>query len=57
MLSHTMRRPKSKKADKKVRALTPEEQKKFVDAITNKKPPQGGNDYILQLLIELYSGL
>ena len=57
MLSQTLRRPKSKKADKKVKALTPEEQKLFVDAMENKNPPKGRNDYRLQLFIELYSGM
>ena len=57
MQSTTMRRPKSKKADKKVRALTPEEQKMFEDALANKNPPMGRNDYRLQLFIALYSGM
>ena len=57
MQSHTMRRPKSKKKDKKVRALTLEEQKRFEDALANKNPPQGRNDYRLQLFIELHSGM
>ena len=57
MQSTTMRRPKSKKADKKVRALTPEEQKLFEDALANKNPPMGRNDYRLQLFIALYSGM
>jgi len=57
MLSKTLRRPKSVKADKKVRALTPEEQKIFVDAMENRTPPKGRNDYRLQLYIELYSGM
>ena len=57
MQSTTMRRPKSKKADKKVRALTPEEQKLFEDALANRNPPMGRNDYRLQLFIALYSGM
>ena len=57
MKSHTMRRPKSKKADKKVKALTQEEQKKFVEAMLSKDPPYGRNDYRIQLFIELYSGM
>ena len=57
MQSHTMRRPKSKKADKKVRALTPEEQKRIVDTMLSKDPPTGRNDYRTQLFIELYSGM
>lgn len=57
MLSPEIRRPKSRKADKKIRALTEDEQKLLVDFLTNVKPPAGRNDYRLQLLIELYSGL
>ena len=57
MLSQSIRRPKSKKADKKVRGLTAEEQKALVDVMTNKNPPAGRNDYRLQLFIELYSGM
>ena len=57
MLSRTLRRPKSKKADKKVRALTVEEQQGLIDAMEKKTPPQGRNDYRLQLFIELYSGM
>ena len=57
MLSHSIRRPKSVKADKKVRGLSADEQKKLVDAMENKNPPKGRNDYRLQLFIELYSGL
>lgn len=57
MLSHTIRRPKSVRPDKKVRGLTLEEQKALVEIMTNKKPPAGRNDYRLQLFIELYSGM
>jgi len=57
MLSHSIRRPKSVRADKKVRGLSAGEQKKLVDAMDNKNPPKGRNDYRLQLFIELYSGL
>ena len=45
MLSHSIRRPKSVKADKKVRGLSADEQKKLVDAMENKNPPKGRNDY------------
>ena len=57
MLSRSMRRPKSVKPDKKVRGLTPDEQKALVELMTKKKPPAGRNDYRLQLFIELYSGM
>ena len=57
MLSRTLRRPKSIKADKKVRALTLEEQQSLIDALEKKTPPGGRNDYRLQLFIELYSGM
>lgn len=57
MQSRSIRRPKSKKQDKKVTAFTVEEQKRFVDAINSYKPQAGRNDYRLQLFIELYSGM
>ena len=57
MQSHTLRRPKSRKADKKVSALSPEEQKKLTEEMTNREPPKGRNDYRIQLFIELYSGM
>lgn len=49
--------PKSDKPDKKVRGYTPEEQKCLVEAITNHKVPYGRNNYKLQLLVELYTGM
>lgn len=57
MQSHTLRRPKSKKADKKVSALSPEEQKRFVEEMNHREPPKWRNDYRIQLFIELYSGM
>ena len=57
MLSRDIRRPRSDKPDKKVRALTLEEQKILVDALSNKRYNYGSNDYHLQLFIELYSGM
>lgn len=57
MLMPELRCPKSDKPDKKVRALTDEEQKKFLAALENHKKPYGSNEYKLQLLIELYSGM
>lgn len=57
MFSRSIRRPKSKKLDKKIKGLTPDEQKALVDIMTSKKPPAGRNDYRLQLFIELYSGM
>ena len=57
MLLPEFRCPKSVKKDKKIRALTDDEQKAFVDALTNHKKRNGRNEYSLQLLIELYAGL
>ena len=37
--------------------LTTEQQKRFVDTIESKAPPHGRNDYRIQLMIELYSGM
>lgn len=49
--------PKSNKADKRVTALTKEEQKRFVEYLENYKAPKCRNEYTLQLLIALYSGM
>ena len=57
MLSRNLRCPKSSKEDIKVRGLTVEEQSRLVDVLENKTPPNNRNDYRLQLLIELYSGM
>jgi integrase len=57
MLMPEMRCPKSKKADKKIRGLTEEEQKRFLRTLNDHTVPHGRNDYKLQLLIELYSGM
>lgn len=57
MDSRDMKCPKIGKPVKKISALTREEQKKLVDRMTTKEPPEGRNDYRLQLFIELYSGM
>ena len=57
MLAHDIRRPRSSKADKKIRALTEDEQKAFTECVTGGKVPFGRNDYRCQLLISLYSGM
>lgn len=57
MLAHDIRRPKSSKADRKVRALTEDEQKRLTECILNDKVPKGRNDYRNQILIALYSGM
>lgn len=57
MQSENMKCPKSNKADKKVTALTKEEQKRFVEYLENYKAPKCRNEYTLQLLISLYSGM
>lgn len=52
-----MKCPKVGKPKKKVSGLTTEQQKKFVEALESTAPPHGRNDYRLQLMIELYSGM
>lgn len=57
MASSDMKCPKSSKTNKKVSALTKEEQKRFVEYLENYKAPQNRNEYKFQLLISLYSGM
>ena len=57
MLMPELRCPRSDKPDKKVRALTDEEQRALLEVLENHSVQYGRNDYKLQLLIELYSGL
>jgi len=52
-----MKCPKVGKPTTKVMALTPRQQKMFVEHLENNDPPNGRNDYRLQLMIELYSGM
>ena len=57
MKSKNVRRPKSDRRDRKVKALTRAEQGRLIDAMNNTEPPYGRNDFRLQLLIEMYSGM
>ena len=57
MKSKRIRRPRSNKKDKKVSALTQDEQRRLIETMENTEPPYGSNDYRLQLFIELYSGM
>ncbi len=57
MLSRNLRCPKSDKKDKKVSAFTEEEQNKLIRGLKEYKVPKNRNNYKLQLLIELYSGM
>lgn len=52
-----LRRPKSSKATKEVHALTLKEQKRLVNYLTSKSYRFGSNDYRLQILISLFSGM
>ena len=52
-----MKCPKVGKPTTKVSALTPRQQKMFVEHLENTDPPKGRNDYRIQLMIELYSGM
>ena len=49
--------PKSKKKEKQVRAMTEDEQKRFVETLLAHKVPYGRNTYKIQLLLELYTGM
>ena len=57
MEQYDLRCPKSNKPDKKVRALTRDEQVRFVNYLNEYKKQNNRNEYIYQLLIELYSGM
>ena len=57
MKSKRVRKPKSDRRDKKVRALTRNEQSRLIDTMNTTEPPYGRNDFRLQLFIELYSGM
>ena len=57
MESTTIRRPRSSKKEKVVKGFTQEEQTRFIDVLNDFKVPRNRNDYKLQLLIELYSGM
>ena len=57
MTRDDMRCPKSDKPDRKVRGLTEKEQVLLVQTLMEHKVPENRNDYRLQLLIELYSGM
>lgn len=57
MKSTTIRRPKSSKKERVVKGFTPEEQTRFLDALKTFKVPRNRNEYRLQILIELYSGM
>ena len=49
--------PKSDQNRKKVRGMTDEEQKRFVNTLNEHVTKYGGTSYRLQLLIELYCGM
>lgn len=57
MESTAIRRPRSSKKEREVKGFTQEEQKRFLDILNDYKAPRGRNEYRLQLLIELYSGM
>ena len=52
-----IRRPKSSKKPKDVRGFTQEEQARFLETLRDFKVLRNRNEYKLQLLIELYSGM
>ncbi len=57
MESTAIRRPRSSKKEKVVKGFTQEEQTRFLEVLKDFKVPRNRNDYRLQLLIELYSGM
>ena len=57
MKSKRVRKPISDRRDKKVRALTRNEQSRLIDTMNTTESPYGRNDFRLQLFIELYSGM
>ena len=57
MEASDIRRPKSSKKPKDVRGFTQEEQARFLETLRDFKVPRNRNEYKLQLLIELYSGM
>ena len=57
MNANDIRRPRSSKKSKDVKGFTQDEQKRFLKALKEFKVPRNRNDYRLQLLIELYSGM
>ena len=57
MTRYNARRPRSSKKPKVVRGFKEDEQLRFLEVLENHNVRYGKNNYRLQLLIELYSGL
>ena len=57
MTRYNARRPRSSNKPKVVRGFTEDEQLRFLEVLENHNVRYGKNNYRLQLLIELYSGL
>lgn len=57
LVATDFKRPKSRKIEKEVNALTISEQLTFVETLREHKVPKGRNNYKNQLMIELLSGL
>lgn len=57
MLSRQIRCPKSAIPDKRIPALTSDEQKALVEALANHRKWGSRNEYSKQILIELYTGM
>ncbi len=57
MFSNNLKCPKSDKPDKKVRALTKNEQANLVAFLENYEGQKNRNDYSNQLMIELFTGM
>ena len=57
MNENFLRCPKSDQQKRRVRGMTEDEQRTFVEALKNYRVQNGCNSYKLQLMIELYSGM
>jgi integrase len=55
--AYNIRCPKSNKKNKRINALSLEEQRKLVDYLNSYEPYEFRNDYRIQLMIEMYAGL
>ena len=51
------KRPKSRKPDRIVKGFSEEEQKRFLTALESDRIPRHRNNYKLQIMIELYTGM
>ena len=55
--AHNIRCPRSDKRDRRVHALTVEEQRKLIEYLAEYRPYTDRNDYTIQLMIAMFAGL